>query len=93
MPKRGRFAREVGEDGLHDVLGLVRITQLPESCAVNHGKAPANQFPEGFLGAIVNVTAQQFGVISHYPLLHPSRQKADKKIGEGGGDGAATKIT
>ena len=59
----GRFAREVGKDGLRDILGQVRVAvHLPQRGGMDKVDVPRDQFRNGGFRLVAHISLQQFTV-------------------------------
>ena len=58
---RGRFAGQIAEDGLGDVLGEVPVAaHLPERGGIDEVDVPPDEFSESVLGTAPSKPRQQF---------------------------------
>ena len=66
VSQRLGFAREVGEYGLGDIFGQMRVSrQLTQRRGVNEIEVSPDQLREGLIGAISGETDEKSGVILH----------------------------
>jgi hypothetical protein len=67
--ERGRFAGQIAENGLRDILSQVRVAvHLPERGGINKVDVPPNEFGESIFGAAAGKPPQQFR-IGHHRIL------------------------
>jgi len=70
VAQRPAFAREIGEDGLDDVLGKMQVVAgAADRHRVNEIDVTGDEFPEGRLRSVLRVIAQQLASVSH--TFHP----------------------
>jgi hypothetical protein len=60
------FAGQIGENSLCNVLGPVRSLRLAQCGGIDETDVPFHEFRKGFFRGVLDVTAKQFDVISHW---------------------------
>ena len=66
LSQRAAFAREIGEDGLDDVFGKMRVVAgAADRHRVNEIDLTGDEFPEGRLRTVFRVIAQQLVSVGH----------------------------
>src|SRR5580765_5265929 len=74
--KRARQASEVGEDGLRDVLGQVRVAiHESDGRGINQPEVARHQFAEAFFRTGLNVFREQLLAVRHLSTLLKTRTK------------------
>lgn len=82
---RGRFAAQIGEDGLGDVTGQIGGIHLAQRGGIDEVRVAADKLGEGGFGAFGGVGAQELDVGRglHSPVKPPPTRESDRKFSDG----------